>query len=118
GGEVARAAGARLLADLADVPDPVVVGGAPDVEGLRPHRLGRRLEDSEEGAGDVLDVDDGTPGRPVALEEDFARSERPGDEVVEHDVEAEPGRNAVSGGAAEEGGGEGTIGEPGDAGLG
>ena len=76
------------------------------------HRLAGRGEDGEERAADVLDVDDGSPGRAIALEEDLARGEGPGDEVVEHDVEAQPGGDPVGGRAAQEDGREGIVGQP------
>src|SRR5438105_4877397 len=68
----------RLLHDLGDLADPEVLVVAPDVEGLSVHRLAGRGEDGEERAADVLDVDDGSPGRAIALEEDLARGEGPG----------------------------------------
>ena len=102
-GEGDLAAGHRLLDDLGDVPDAVVLVVAADVEGLRVHRLARRGQDRQEGAADVLDVHDGPPGAAVALEQHLAGGERPGHQVVQHDVEAQPWRDAVGGGAAEEG---------------
>src|SRR6266851_1097471 len=117
-GERDLAAGDRLLHDLGDLADTIVLVVASHVERLPAHRLPRRGQDGEERAGDVLDVNDGPPGRTVALEQDLAGGERPGYEVVEHDVEAEPRRNAIGGGAAQEGGCEGFVGEPGDVALG
>src|SRR4029077_16258649 len=78
------AAGDGLLDDLGDLPDAVVLIAPADVECLRVDCLARRGENGEEGAADVLDVDDGPPGRPVALQEHLARGEGPGDQVVEH----------------------------------
>src|SRR6266481_1779750 len=84
-----------LLHDLGDLADPVVLIVAPDVERLRMDRLARRGEHRQEGAADVLDVDDGPPGRAVALEKHLARGEGPGDQVVEDDVETQTRRGAV-----------------------
>src|SRR5207237_9344572 len=67
----------RLLHDLGDLADPEVLVVAPDVERLPVHDLAGRGEDGEERAADVLDVDDGSPGRAIALEEDLARGEGP-----------------------------------------
>jgi hypothetical protein len=69
----------------------------PDVEDLVVDRLARRLEHGEERSGDVLDVHERAPRRPVALQVDAAGRHRPGDEVVEHDVESVARRDAVRG---------------------
>src|SRR5207302_7085389 len=56
------ATGHRLLDDLGDLADAVVLIAPPHVEGLRVHGLARSGEDREEGTADVLDVGDGPPG--------------------------------------------------------
>ena len=64
--------------------------------------LPRRLERREAGARHVLDVDERAPRRAVALEPNRAGRDRPADEVVEHDVEPQPRRDAVGGGEAQQ----------------
>src|SRR3546814_2874097 len=59
----------RVPHDLGDIADAIVLGGGADVEDLAVHGLARRLERGEEGAADVGDMNERTPGRPVALEE-------------------------------------------------
>src|SRR4051794_31544704 len=76
-GELDLAAGHGLLHDLRDLADAVVLVVAPHVEGLRVDRLARRGEDGQEGAADVLDVDDGPPGAAVRLEEHLAGGKGP-----------------------------------------
>src|SRR6185436_20570918 len=96
---------------------PVVLIVAADVEGLPAHHVAWGGQDGDEGSRDVLDVDDRPPGRAVALEEDLAGGEGPGDEVVEHDVEAETGGDPVGGGAPQESRAEGAVGQPGHVAL-
>ena len=55
--------------DLGDVADAIIVRGAADIERLVVHALLGRFEGGDEGAGDVLDMHDRTPGRPVRLED-------------------------------------------------
>ena len=50
-----------------------------------------RSEEGDGGGGDVANVDERTPGRPVTLEVDRTGSVRPADEVVQHDVEPRRG---------------------------
>src|SRR5438067_1782687 len=89
-----------LLDDLRDLADAVILIVATDVERLRADCVGWRGEYGEESPGDVLDVHDRAPGRAVALEQHLARGERPGDEVVQDDVEAQTRWHSVRSGAA------------------
>ena len=101
-----------------DVADLVVVLVAADVEGLVVDRLARRLERGEEAARDVLDVGERPPRRAVALHPHLARRVGVGDEVVDHDVAAQAGRDAVGGGVAQVDGAEVVVGERRDVALG
>jgi hypothetical protein len=78
---------------------------------------GGRLERGDERARDVLDVGERAPRRAVGLHPDLAGRVGVGDEVVDHDVAAHAGRDAVGGRVAEEDGGEGGRGERGDVAL-
>src|SRR3546814_11333554 len=62
--------------------------------------------DLQEGAADVLDMDDRAPRRAVALDQHLALAEGLGDQVVQDQVEPHAGRKAVGRCAATEGGGE------------
>ena len=105
GGEGHAGAGG-LLDHPGDVADLVVVLVAADVEGLVVDGLLRGLERGDEGARDVLDVGERAPRRAVGLHPHLAGRVGVGDEVVDHDVAAHAGRDAVGGGVAEEDGGE------------
>ena len=111
-GEGDLAAGHRLLHDLGDLPDPVVLVVPADVEGLGVHRArAGRVRTARKARLMSSMCTIGRQGRAVALEQHLARGEGPGDEVVEHDVEAQPRRDAVGRGAAQEGGAEGVVGQ-------
>ena len=56
----------------------------------------------------------GPPGRPVALEAYLSGSEGDGGEVVHHDVQTQPRREAVRGGVAQVGRAERVISQPGE----
>src|SRR3546814_12916868 len=79
----------RVPHDLGDIADAIVLGGGADVEDLAVHGLARRLERGEEGAADVGDMNERTPGRPVALEEHAPGREGVRRQVVQHEVEPE-----------------------------
>src|SRR5207245_3082303 len=68
-GESDLAAGHGLLHDPGDLRDAEVLVVATHVECARPHRVGRSGEHGQEGACDVLDVHDRTPGGAVGLQE-------------------------------------------------
>ena len=120
--------GTVLVADRAvrdDVRDDSAISRIRKFSSVRPTlnasrwtTLARRLERGEEGAGDVLDVDDRPPRRPVALHQHLARREREADEVVHDEVAAEPSRSTVRRRAAEEGRREVVVGQLGDVLLG
>ena len=110
--------GHGLLDHRGDVADLVIVLVAADVEGLVVDRLARRLERGQEAARDVLDVGERAPRRAVALHPHLAGRVGVGDEVVDHDVAAQAGGDAVGGGVAQVDGAEVVVGERGDVALG
>jgi hypothetical protein len=57
--------------------------------------VGRRMQGRDEGPRDVFDVHDGTPWRAVALEANRAGRIRPGNEVIEHEVEPQARRKTI-----------------------
>jgi len=59
-------------------------------------------------------VDDGAPGRAVALDVYAPLRESPGREIVEHEIEAQPRRHAVGGGVAEKRRAEVIVGQLGE----
>src|SRR5262249_58203734 len=83
--------------DLGQITDAVVVGRLPHVESLVGHSFHGRLECGNEGAGDVLDVDDGSPRRSIRFHVNLTGGDRPGNEIVEDDVEAHARRNSIGG---------------------
>ena len=89
GGNLDPAARNHVGDDLGDVADAVVVLGAADIERLIADAPLRRFERGDEGARDVLDMHDRAPGRPVGFEVNQPCGDRPGHEVIEHDVEPE-----------------------------
>ena len=91
--------------------------GAADVERLIENALLGGFECGDEGAGDILDMHDRPPGRSVRLEIDEPSGHRPGNQVVEHDIESDPGRKTVCGRWTQEGGTEIIPGEQGDIAL-
>jgi len=56
---------------------------------------------TEEKARDVLDVDERTPRRAVALNQDVASRESDRDQIVHHHIGAQSGRNTIRGGIAQ-----------------
>ena len=102
-GEGHRRSGHHLLHDLGHVADLVVLVVAPDVEGLVVYRLARRLEHGQEGARDVLDVHQRAPRacrRWTSCTSPVMQANA--DQVVDHQVAAQPGREPVGGGVAQE----------------
>ena len=101
-----------------DVAHLVVLVVAADVDRDAGDALGRGLGERDEGAGDVVAVDQGPPRRAVAHDADLAVDERRREQVVDDEVDAEHGRVAVRGRVAEEHRCEAVAGEPADRGLG
>src|SRR5690606_32270042 len=91
------AVGYNIGHNLSDVTYPIVVGGLADVERLVEYCIYRGAESCHEGSGDVFDVHDRAPRRAVRLKQDFAPRYRPGDQIVQDDVEPHPRREPVSG---------------------
>jgi hypothetical protein len=92
--------------DVGNLADAIVLLRRADVERLQVHELARRLERCQERARDVLDVDERAPGRAVAHDQDVARGEGETGQVVDDEVAAQPRRDAVGRGTAEERGAE------------
>ena len=107
------AAGHGLGDDLGKFAHPVVLRGTADVKRFAMHQLARGGNHGGKGAGNIFNVGDGTPGRAIALKEDSLGGERPGGQVVEHQVKAQARGDAIGGGAAEESRGEAVIGHRG-----
>ena len=82
------ASGDCLLHDLGKVANAVVLVAAPHIEDLIVNELPGRIEHRQDCAGNVLDVDDGTPGCLIAPDLDTSCCERPGDQTVEHEIKA------------------------------
>ena len=96
-GVLDRAPGHGLADDLGEVAHLVVRVVVPDVERLGVDELARRFEQERRGPRDVADVDERPPRSPVAQDPHLARRVRPADEVVEHEIEPQPRRDAVDG---------------------
>ena len=59
--------------------------------------LSRRIERGHNRSDDIPNVHDGAPGRAVALYVDPARGVCRSHEIIQHDIESQPRRNAVGG---------------------
>src|SRR5580658_7960422 len=81
----------RLADDFRKVTDLIVHFGDADVKGLIVNGFQRGNECGEEGAADILDVDERPPGRSVRLNFDASGGNGPGDEIIEHHVEPHEG---------------------------
>src|SRR5258708_4444464 len=94
--------GQGIREDAGQFADPVILGGAADIENLVVHNFTGSTEDANHGHDNVSNMDDGPPRRAVALDKDLAFCVSPGDEIVEDDIQAEAGRNAIGCGIAHE----------------
>lgn len=97
--------------DFGKLADAVVLLGDADVENFVVNEVERRIENGQDGGGNVANVNDGTPGRAVTFYVNAAGGVGPGDEIVKNDVQAESRGNAIGGGAAEISGREIFVGE-------
>ena len=88
--------------DLGKLAYLIVVLGHSDVEGLVPHEVCGRAENREKGARNVFDVYDWPPRGAVGLHVDAPGRQRPGNEIVQHEIESDARRYAIGGGAAQE----------------
>ena len=75
---------------LGQLRDAVVLFRSPDVERLVMHELPRRMQHREERPADVLDMYQRSPRGPVALDHDLTRRRGEPDEVVDHQIDAQP----------------------------
>src|SRR5262249_46569646 len=87
-GEFYLAARDNRRHDFGEVPNLIVVGGLADIERFIADVVGGSLERRNKRAGDILDVDDGSPGRAIRLQMNLSCRERPGNKIVKDDVEA------------------------------
>src|ERR1700730_10246367 len=94
--EFERASGYNLGYDLGQITNAIVVGRLADIIGLIEHAIIRRLQGSNEGPRNVLDMDNWAPWRAIRFQVDLSGCEAPRDKVVQDDVEAHARRNAVS----------------------
>ena len=85
--------------EVADLEIPPIRAGIdrekPPAGALRPDQR------PFDGARHVVDIDQRPPGRAVGEHADAARGKRGGDEIIEHEVEPEAGREAAGGREAE-----------------
>src|SRR5262249_368583 len=96
------ASGNRLSHNLRQVPDLVILLRLSHVEGFAVYHFPWSIQHSDKGAGDVLNVHDRTPRSAIALDVNASRSQRPRHQIVEHEIEAQPGRYSVGGGVTKE----------------
>ena len=92
-----------LRDDLRQIENPVVLGAAPDVEGLVVYDLAGRTKNGNECPGDILNVDHRSPWGSVTLEVNKPRSKGPCDKVINYQIKAHPGGYTVRGGISKEG---------------
>ena len=90
---------------------------APDVERLVVDDVAPRVQHGQERARHVLHVDERSPGGSVAHDQHLAREMGEADEVVHHQIDAEPGGEPVDRGVAQERGAEAVVRERGDVAL-
>ena len=87
--------------DLRQSAHLVVLVVAADVEGLVMDRLEGGRQRCDKRAGDVFDMYQRPPGRPVAEDAHFSGRVRPADEIIEHQVRPPAWRHSVGGRVAE-----------------
>jgi len=83
-----------------DIANLIVFVGATDIERLVVNAFARGVNNGDEGSRNIFNVDERTPGSAVALQIDAPRGDGPGHEVVDYQVKAQTGRDAVGGGIA------------------
>src|SRR5438309_1731045 len=76
--------------EIGQIANAVILARPPDIEGLVVDRVARGREDGEKRPTEVLDVDERSPGRAVALDHDFAGGAGIAHEVVDDDVGPQP----------------------------
>src|SRR5271156_2157982 len=102
-------AGNGLDNNLCKFADAVVFLRAADVEDLVVDHFPISFEHTEHRGGNVANVDDRAPGRAVTLNIDSAGGISAYHEVVQHDIEPQARRRAISGGVPHVGGAETLI---------
>src|SRR5713101_5256066 len=95
-GKINFAVGHNLFHDSRDIANLIILFALAHVEGLVVHALARSMQRREESPGDIFDVDEGTPGRAIALEVNASRRDGPGNQIVNHQIEAKTRGNTVS----------------------
>ncbi len=96
------AARKRLAHDLGQIAHTVVLVVGADVERLVPDELDRGSQSRPGCPCDISNVHERPPRRTVAHDHDLAGRERPGGEVVQHDVEPKARGDTVGGGVPHE----------------
>src|SRR6185437_730688 len=81
--------------DSRNLTDPVILFGSSDVESFVEDFLDRRRQHCNEGARDVLDMNDRPPRASVRFQVDEFLGHCPSNKIVEDDVEAHARREAI-----------------------
>ena len=116
-GEANFAAWHRRGHNLRELADLIIVLCDADVERLISDHVDRGPKGREKRLRDVLDVNDRAPRSTIGLHVDAPCGNRPSHQVVQHQVEADAGADAIRGRAAQEGRTETAIGQLGQAPL-
>ena len=74
--------------DLGELAHPVVLFRDTHVESLAVHNLARSFERGDERPRDILDVNDGPPGRPITFDKHATGGHSPTHKIVQHKVGA------------------------------
>jgi len=85
----------NLFHQLRDLANLIIFGRHADVECLIVNAIAIRFEDGNIGRGDILHVNDGTPGRAVALEINLACRKSPGRQIVDDEVKSNSRRQPI-----------------------
>ena len=84
-------AGNGLCDDLCEFPDLKILFGDSHIKGLAVDTVPGSRQCRTKGTADIFNMYDRTPGAAIALQEDTTRCESPGHEIVEHQIETQPG---------------------------
>ena len=68
----------------------VVFARTANVQGLVVHKLARRFEDRQKSQTDILNMDEGSPWRAVAHDEDLAGCKGVARQIIDDNVAAKP----------------------------
>ena len=72
------------------------------------------LQDGDISQRDVLDMHERAPRGAIGFQPDLAGRERPGRQVIDHEIKPDPGRHAIGRRSAQEGRAEVFVGELGN----